>query len=115
MAKIELKGTILRVLPVETVGTKNTKKQSVIFQVPAFTDAFGEKKGEDEEWNLGVIGDKVDTMNLLSQNLQGKKAKVTVYINSKRITKTNGEEMHIINANINAIEVVPGQVNKDVF
>lgn len=105
MAKIQLKGKVIAVLPVETVGEKNTKKQSLVFQVPAYVDAFGDRRGEDEMWRVDVIGEERISKFNLTDTLEGKNATIDLYINSNRIDKraktaTTPEraEMFIINA-----------------
>lgn len=106
MAKIELKGTIQKVGPIQTVGGQGTKKQVVILKVPAFRDQFGDQVGKDEEWELQVFGDRVKNFNL-NGALHGKRAKCTVYVNSKKFVKqSDGTEGYAINATLGAIEVV---------
>ena len=105
MAKIQLKGKVIAILPVETVGEKNTKKQSLVFQVPAYVDAFGDRRGEDEMWRIDVIGEDRISKFALNDTLEGKKATLDLYINSNLIPKRAATttaperaEMFIINA-----------------
>jgi len=88
MARIELKGTFLAIEPVQTVGEKGTLKQVVIFETPAYRDEYGDIKGEDEQWELSVMGDSIAKLGL-ANNVIGRKAKVTVYVNSRRYEKTD--------------------------
>ena len=106
MAKIELKGYILKVNSPEIVGEKNTAKQTIIFKVPGYVDEFGDKKGQDEEWPLDVMGDNVTKLSLTSSH-QGKRAKATVYVNGQKyIRKSDSTEGWIINARLHTIEVI---------
>ncbi|MDB4919827.1 hypothetical protein [Mucilaginibacter sp.] len=109
MAKLELKGIVTDVFPVETVGQNQTRKQSLILTVPGYVDEYGDKKGEDELWRLDAIGDKIDALNMPAAN--GKKAKISVFINSKKISKADGSPMYIINVNINKIELAANQAS----
>ncbi|RQO65103.1 hypothetical protein DBR40_24850 [Pedobacter sp. KBW01] len=105
MAKIELKGYILTVNQPETVGEKNTAKQTIIFKVPGYVDGFGDKKGQDEEWPLDILGDNVSKLNM-TRDHQGKKAKCIVYVNGQKFTrKTDNTEGWIINAKLHEIQV----------
>lgn len=88
MARIELKGTFLAVEPVQTVGEKGTLKQVVIFETPAYRDEYGDIKGQDEQWELVVMGDSIAKIGIAG-NVVGRKAKVTVYVNSKRMELTD--------------------------
>jgi hypothetical protein len=83
MAKIELKGFIESIGVEAKLGDNQTRVQRVIFRVPAYTDQFGDKKGQDEYWDLGVMGSKIDELNLANKILPSKKAVATVYVNSK--------------------------------
>lgn len=106
MAKLELKGFVLTVRQPETVGEKNTPKQQVIFRVPGYTDQFGDKVGQDEEWPLDIIGDNVAKLNL-STDSEGKKAKVTIYISGQKfIKKLDSTEGHMINARLHLIDFI---------
>jgi len=109
MAKIELKGVIRQVTPVTTVGANNTKKQSVILFIPAYVDEFGDKKGQDEMYELGIIGDAVAKLNLTAAAVN-QKAKCTVYISGREFTKED-KTMYFISANLNAIELL-GEAKK---
>lgn len=108
MAKIELKGTIYEVSPVTKVGANETPKQTVVLQQPAFTDEYGDTVGNPELWRVDVIGKKVEQLGLTNEAFKGKKAKLTVYLNSSYIVGKDGkDDMYIINANLNAIELAP--------
>jgi hypothetical protein len=85
MAKIELKGTITGVGAIEKVGKNEMLKQLVIFKVPAYRDDFGETRGTDEDWLLEVIGNNVNELKLSNVD-EGKKAKITVFVESRLVT-----------------------------
>ncbi|MDX3913804.1 MAG: hypothetical protein QHC79_09710 [Pseudosphingobacterium sp.] len=109
MAKITLKGIVQRVGKVETVGQNNeTRKQSIIITVPAYVDAFGDKRGSDEEWSLDLLNDRIEQFNL-STALHGKKVVVEAYVGSQKISKSDGSEMYFINARLGKIEVYQPQ------
>lgn len=106
MAKIELKGTIVAVNPVEVVGKKDFRKQAVILNVAAYTDSFGDKKGRDEDWCLEVLGDNIEKLNLNS-TFVGMKAICTVFVNSSKVEDLAGSAprtFFIINAVLNKVE-----------
>lgn len=105
MAKVQLKGIIKRVLRPETVGQNNVRKQTLILEVPAYTDEWGEKRGEDEEWAIDLFNDRIDKANL-STGMQGKRAIVDVYLNSRKFQRQNdGTDGYIINAVLGRIEL----------
>lgn len=116
MAKIELKGTVIAVMPVQTVGDKGTKKQNFVFQVPGYVDGFGDKKGEDEMWSIDVVGeDRIKKFNL-TDDLERRKATIQVYINSNLIPKRaktpqapERAEMFIINAVLAEFKLYEGK------
>jgi len=88
MARIELKGTFRAIEPVQTVGKNNTLKQVIIFETPPYTDEYGDQKGEAEEWKLEILGDQIAKIGL-ANNCLGKKAKLTVYVNSRKVLIVN--------------------------
>lgn len=106
MAVLELKGKIAAVLPTETVGTNNLKKQVVMFNVPGYVDGFGDKKGKDELWALSVLGDKIDELSL-NGSLCDRNAVVKCFINSKTYTRDKEPDMYFIEAVIAKITLMP--------
>ncbi|WP_353183542.1 hypothetical protein [Parapedobacter lycopersici] len=106
MAKIILKGIVKRVLPVEFYGNdRSGRRQSVILFVPGYVDQFGEKKGQDEEWQLDLYNDKIEKMSL-NTNLHEKKVEATVYLNSKKFQrKDDGSDMWAISANLHELKL----------
>lgn len=111
MAKIQLKGIVKHVSSVETVGDKGTQKQSIGLFVPGYVDEFGDKKGQDEEWEIDLFNEKITSVGL-NNNLIDKKAIVTVYVNSRRVKNRDNEDIFIINANLGDIKLLePNQAN----
>lgn len=110
MAKLTLKGIVKQVKNEERVGAKaETRKQSLILTVPAFVDAFGDKRGNDEEWSLDLLNERIDQFNL-NTSLHGKKVVAEIYISSQRIiSNKDNSEMHIINARLAKLEVYQAQ------
>lgn len=111
MAKIELKGFFVSITPALRVGQNDTLLQKFVFKVPGYTDSFGDKKGQDEYWEIQVFGDSVAKHNLTA-DLEEKKAKLTVFINSKYIAGKAAEnpkdapkpDMYIINATLHEFQ-----------
>lgn len=89
MARIELKGKITAVAPVQEVGEKKTLKQVVIFETPPYRDEYGDEKGVTQEWQLEVLGDQIGKLGI-ANNAIGRNAKVTVYVDSKKVTLSPG-------------------------
>lgn len=105
--KIELKGFVKEVLPIQTVGANNTKKQTLVFFVPGYTDNFGEKIGRDEFWPLDVMGDKIDKLNLSDATHARQKAIATVYVSGNAFDKSDGTgKGYAINANLGEIKIL---------
>lgn len=105
MAKIQLKGIVKRVMPVETYGQdKSGRRQSVILFVPGYVDQFGDKRGQDEEWQLDLFNDRIDKFNL-NGNLHEKRVVVDVYVNSRKILGRDGQDLWIINAALGDIKL----------
>jgi hypothetical protein len=107
MAVLQLKGKIIAVGGVTEVGQNNLKKQLIHFQIPARRDDFGEVRGEDEIWELSVLGDKIEKL-AFKPEMELKKATMNCFINSKTIPKTDEKpEMYIINVVIASFELQP--------
>lgn len=83
MAKIELKGFIDAIGKEETFGEKNTRVQKIVFKVPPYTDEYGDTKGKPEYWEISVMGDKIDTLDLNNKITDSRKAKLKCFVNSK--------------------------------
>ncbi|HWK58710.1 MAG TPA: hypothetical protein VNQ80_15310 [Parapedobacter sp.] len=102
MAKFNLKGIVKRVMPVVNYGSGESagRRQSVILFVPGYVDGFGDKKGQDEEWQLDIFNDRIDKMGL-NTNLHEKRVEVVVYVDSKRFQKREtGEDIWLISARL---------------
>ena len=82
MAKAALKGFFERIEPVNVYGEKNTRIQKVIFRVPGYTDAFGDKKSEDEYWRLDVMGERIDTFDLIINSANANHSSIGVLMNT---------------------------------
>lgn len=106
MARIELKGTFISVGPIMKIGEKETPIQNFIFKEPGYTDQFGDKKSDDEIWKIQVMGESVTKHNL-TPVLEGKKATLTVYINSRHIISKDPakDDLYIINAGLSKYEL----------
>lgn len=89
MAKITMKGFFEAIGKDEVFGEKGTRVQKVIFMVPGFVDQFQEKKGKDERWELAVMGDKIDELDLNKKISDSRKAEVICFVNSKVWYKTD--------------------------
>jgi hypothetical protein len=107
MAKLELKGVFTEVGAVRTVGEKETRIQDLMFLVPAYRDGYGEVKGDDEVWNVQVMGKRIDDLKL-DATFVGKKAKLTCFANSKTFTK-DGKTSIFVNISLGSLELA--QVN----
>ena len=109
MAKITLKGFIANVGEIEEVGANKTFKQSVILKVPGYVDQFGEKKGNDEYWDMVLLGaDKIDRFNIQNRH-KGAKVSCDVYINSNWYeNKATGKTGCIVNVNLAKIDFLDG-------
>lgn len=110
MPKIEkLKGFIRVVSPVqELTDDKKTKIQYVVFEVPGYTDSFGEKKGKDQQWLFQALGNRITELNM-TDALQGKKAAITFYAESYCLeAKEAGKNpFYVVNNTISAFEIIP--------
>lgn len=109
MAKIEkLKGFIREVGPVEELtDVKKTKIQYVVFEVPGFTNAFGEKVGRDQQWLFQALGDKIAFLNM-TEAMEDEKAAVTFYAESYCLeAKEAGKNpFYVVNNTISSIELL---------
>lgn len=109
MATLQLKGKFLVCGTPEELGEKRTLVQKVHLMVPGYVDGFGDKKGQDEVWELSVMGDNVAKLGL-SNEKEGKKAIVKIFLNSNTVPAaktTVNREMYIINAVLHSYELVP--------
>ncbi len=83
MAQLQLKGFFTEICPIEEIGEKKTKIQKVIFRVPGYRDDFGDQKSADELWQLIVIGNNIDKLNLLAMDIEKPKASIKVFLNGR--------------------------------
>lgn len=104
MAKIILKGVVKEITAIETVGTNNTQKQSVILFVPGYVDGFGDKKGIDETWSLDIMGDKIGKF-AIQKSAVNQKAECEVYVSSRAYTKDE-KTSHFIGATLAKITLL---------
>lgn len=107
MAKIILKGIVKRVMPVENYGSGDSagRRQSVILFVPGYVDGFGDKRGQDEEWQLDLFNEKIDKMGL-NTNLHEKRVEVVAYVSSRKFQKRDtGEDMWMVNVNLGELKL----------
>jgi hypothetical protein len=104
MAKIDLNGVVAEVWPVTTVGANNTQKQSIILTVKGYTNQFGEQQGPDEQWQLDVLGTRVEKLKLSAQTHLNQKAKCIVYVRSKKYVTPENKVMYIVSADLAEIQ-----------
>ncbi len=101
MAKIELKGRIIAVLPVELINGKEKEfaKQSIVLKVAGRTDDFGEPMSPDELWKIDIVGaDRVAKFSF-SKNEVLKQGTFIVWLNSNELPPREGvAPMYVINA-----------------
>ena len=104
--KANLKGVVKEVGPIETVGEKGTKKQTIILFVPGFVDQFGDKKGRDEHWPLDIMGDNVAKLNMQPTAIK-QKAECTIYVSGTAFDKKDFSGVgYAINANLVEIKLI---------
>ncbi|MBO9671994.1 MAG: hypothetical protein J7577_01010 [Sphingobacteriaceae bacterium] len=111
MAKLQLNGFLEEVGGIHFVGTSGTTaKQLIVVRVPAWTNQFGEKQGEDELWQISLIGTAVDKFNI-HNNRVGAKVKTEVYIRSNQYQSKKDQSIgYMVNINLASIEFLsPGQ------
>lgn len=108
MAKTELQGFLLRVSNVETVGEKQLQKQSILIKVPGYVDRFGERKTDDEIWQIDLFNKAIDKFNLHTRH-QGQKVKAVVYINSRPYETKDGRKGFLLNANLGTLDFLESQ------
>src|SRR5579862_7963649 len=108
MAALELKMIIKGVGEPGVAGDeKKTKKQFVVAHVPGYVDAFGEKKGRDEQWCLTILGDKVDALKA-DQSMVDKKAVIRFFINSFFVEENDARpSFYSVNCTIDSITIIP--------
>lgn len=105
MARIELKGTFTAIEPVQTVGDKGTLKQVIIFETKN-VDEYGDQRGEAEQWQIAVMGNKIEEF-AFAPNAIGKKAKLTVWVNSKRYIDKDNKIFYPVNLVLSKCEYAP--------
>jgi hypothetical protein len=108
MAKTEIQGFLLRVSNIETVGEKQVQKQSILIKVPGYVDRFGERKTDDEIWQIDLFNRAIDKFNLHTRH-QGQKVKAVVYINSRPYETKDGRKGFLLNANLGSLDFLESQ------
>ena len=96
MAKIQLEGFVVDVGTVQYVGVNNTPKQNIIFKVPGYVDRFTGKQGQDDFWNITLMGTAIDKFNIHERHIS-LRAKAEVYVNSREYTSRDGNIGYIVN------------------
>jgi len=81
-----------------------TLKQVIIFETPAYVDYFGDTKGEPDQWELTVLGDNIAKLGVAPSYI-GKRAKINVFINSKRFVTKDNKIIYPVNLILNKIEL----------
>lgn len=105
MPRIELKGKFLAVMPIETVGN-DLQKQTIFFELPGYTDEYGDKKGKDEIWEIDCLGDNIAKQKL-DATFEQKKAKLTIWVNSKEVKMPDNKKAYFLNAVLSSYQLAP--------
>ena len=106
MAKLELKGKVMFVGGVETVGKNDLKKQQIIVTVPPYRDEFGDILGREENWQFSILGKKVEEFDF-DDDMLLKKIHCKGFVNSNTVINEDGDEMYIIEAVLYSFEIIP--------
>jgi len=109
MPKIEkLKGFIRMVSPIqELTDEKKTKIQYIVFEVPGYTNSFGEKVGKDQQWLFQALGNRIAEL-AMTDTLTDKKAAITFYAESYCLeAKEAGKNpFYVVNNTIASFELL---------
>jgi hypothetical protein len=110
MAKIELFGKITEVFPLDFVGANKTAKQEFVLFVPGYVDQFDrDKPVYDEDWLVTIFGGEKVMKYQMTEDTVGRKCKVKVFLNSKRIPakEAGGKDFFPVSVNVDVIEMLP--------
>jgi hypothetical protein len=83
------------------VEKKSNKLQEIIVRVPARTNEFGDKIGEDDHFQVTAWKD--EKIEKLKPFNAGAKVEVAVFMNGREFTTTAGDPGYGINMNLHEI------------
>jgi hypothetical protein len=105
MIKYKLTGKVVEVSGINTVGEKDTKKQTMIFKEDdSEPDEFTGRSVPGGYWQFDVIGDDVTRLQL-SEELEKKRAICSVIIRSDAVLKKDSTTDYIYPVNVNLVRV----------
>jgi len=107
MIKVQFKGFIEKVGEIETAKSTN-KFQRVVFRVPGYTDEFGEKKSEDEFFEVMIFGQKKieEIWSKHDDRNPSKKAEVSCFLNGRSRKESEEEDARVYyNAQLSVKEI----------
>jgi hypothetical protein len=97
MAKIEkgLKGTIIEVQPVKSVGENNLQICTIILRV---IQSDGYEEQESEYWKIDIKGpEKIARFKALAPDMEGQKGIAACWINSNHVVRSGQPDLYIVN------------------
>lgn len=117
MSKVTMKGFITSVNPVATAQDQKTKYVNIHFVQPPYVDEFGEQKGKESEFKVGVFNDKITKLlkpewigrdHVKKGDVDGRiKCEIEVYINGRYTPAKDGsKEFYNVDLNLAKITVL---------
>lgn len=105
MIKYKLTGKIIEVSGINTVGEKNTKKQTMIFKEDdSEPDDFTGRSIPGGYWMFDLIGDDVTRLHL-TEEYEKKRAICSIIIRSDAVLKKDSTTEYIYPVNVNLVRV----------
>jgi len=105
MIKVKLTGKVIEVSGINTVGEKNTQKQTVIFKEDdSAEDEFTGRTIPGGYWMFDIIGDDVKRLDL-NDTMEQKKALASLIIRSDAVGKKDNPNDLIYPVNVNLVRL----------
>jgi len=97
---------IVQSVTMETYGEDNTgKRQNIVVLVPGYTDAYGDKKGADEIYEVNQFNEGI-TKNVITEEDVNRKIDLELYLKGRAFDKKDGTgKAYIIGLSVKSMKL----------
>lgn len=95
---------IVRACPEATLTQNGVSLRRIIVTKPAFTDEFGEKKGNDQDFEIAAFSEA--QKKIPAEIAPGAKVSIKCYLNSKAYITSDTKEGYNLSLSLGTIEIL---------
>ena len=97
---------IVQSVTMETYGEDNSgKRQNIVVLVPGYTDAYGDKKGADEIYEVNQFNEGI-TKNVITEEDVNRKIDLELYLKGRAFDKKDGTgKAYIIGLSVKSMKL----------